>query len=186
MKSLQIVKDDTRKVFAALKQLTQQEVLVGIPEDKSARQSGEITNAALGYIHNFGAPGANIPARPWLIPGIQKSRDQFMPYLTGAASAAMDGKSEIAKQELMRAGQVAVNGVKRELTTGNFVPLSPATVAARYRARGAQRPRKGEVQYAALLSQGLSPATAQAQAGIRPLINTAQMLNSVTYVVRRK
>lgn len=51
--------DKAREVFAAIRKLTKTEVLVGIPGDGKERDPGEgepITNAELGYIHEFGSP----------------------------------------------------------------------------------------------------------------------------------
>lgn len=179
-----IVRDRVKSVMDSLRGLAKEQVLVGIPEDKTARE-GQITNAALGYIHEFGAPGANIPARPHLIPGVRKSAGQYMPHLKAAANFALDGEPQKVRHALMRAGIIASNAVRHEITTGDFVPLKPATVAARYRQRGTATRRAGENQYMELIRQGESPASAQSAAGIRPLMNTGALRNAYTFVVRR-
>lgn len=181
-----IVKDRVKTVTDSLRALTKQQVLVGIPAAKTDRtEAGPITNAALGYIHETGAPGANIPARPWLIPGVRKSTSATLPHLRGACNAALDGEPEKAQHELVRAGIIAEGFARNEIVTGNFVPLKPATVAARRYSRGTQSRREGEEQYLALIRAGVTPAAAQTAANIHPLINTAQMLKSVTSVVRK-
>lgn len=181
-----ITKDRTRTVMKSIRDLVGKQVLVGIPEDKTSRtQSGQITNAELGYIHETGAPGANIPARPWLVPGVHKAASKYLPHLRAACNAALDGDATQATQWLARAGIVAENYAKREISTGDFVPLKPATVAARRNSRDTQSRRKGESRYMELVDAGMSPASAQAATGIHPLINTGQMRNAVTSVVRR-
>jgi hypothetical protein len=181
-----IVQDRAKSIISAIHALAAEQVLVGIPEANTARTQGtEITNAELGYIHENGAPAANIPARAWLVPGVRKSQAQYLPHLRGAYDAALDGEPAKAHQELTRAGIVAENSAKREITTGNFVPLSPATIAARRYSRDTQTQRESEERYLALVRGGATPAAAQVATGIHPLINTAQMRNAVTSVVRQ-
>src|SRR5689334_15535718 len=115
-----VVKDKTKGVIEALRQLVGEEVLVGIPDSKTNRTSGQITNAALGYIHEFGSPAANIPARPFLVPGVSKARTAVIPHLRQACEAALEGKKDKAHSALVRAGIVAENSAKREISTGNF------------------------------------------------------------------
>ncbi len=189
MKRVTVTSDVVNRVTTSIKKLTSLQVLVGIPEENGARDededSGPVTNATLGYTHEFGAPGANIPARPWLIPGVRKSVRDYMPHLRGAAAAALDGKPDIVDRSLRSAGILAAQGAKHEMATGNFVPLKPETVRARQYSRGTQSKRISEKQYLNLIRQGVSPSTAQYATGIRPLINTRQMFNSVTYVVTK-
>src|ERR1700749_1538368 len=185
-----ITNDKVDSVIESITQLTKKQVLVGIPEANSTRQntenSGPVTNALLGYIHEFGSPRANIPPRPFLIPGVRKSIPQVMPRLLAACMAALDGKPDKSDKELVAAGLIAEASAKREISTGNFIPLSPLTVANRYRQRGTQTRRANEEQYLRLIDQGVSPSAAQSAAGIRPLINTGQLRNAITSVVRKK
>ena len=82
-----ITKDKVNAVVGSITKLVGKQVLVGIPEANGSRQDPEesapVTNAALGYIHEFGSPRANIPARPFLIPGVRKSTARVMPHLRG-------------------------------------------------------------------------------------------------------
>jgi hypothetical protein len=183
-KSNTIITDRLKSILDSLRGLTKSQVLVGIPEDKTDR-SGQITNAALGYIHEFGAPGANIPARPHLIPGVRKSASQYMPHLRKAAEFALAGEPQKMQHSLMRVGIIASSAVRKEITTGNFVPLSPMTVARRHEARGTASMRAGEKRYMALVRLGMTPQSAQDATGIRPLINTGALRNAYTYVIRR-
>jgi len=183
---VEITRDTVNARVKAIQQITKTQVFVGIPEDKISRNnSDQATNAQLGYIHEFGSPARNIPARPWLVPGIRSSARDYMPHLRGAAAAALDGKPDIALRELNAAGLIAAQSAKRMMASGNFVPLSPATIRQRQYARGTKSMRTSEKQYLALIRQGVSPATAQLATGIRPLINTRQLFNSVTYVLTR-
>lgn len=180
--------DHVTRVVSSLNRLVRKQVLVGIPENTTNREEGEdggpVTNAALGYIHEFGSPADNIPARPFLIPGVKKSAREYLPHMKGAVSATLDGNSGRAQQELVAAGLVAETGAKNEIETGDFEPLKPATIRARKYGRGTQSRRPSEEQYLNLVKSGVPPADAQAQAGIRPLIDTGQLRNSITSVVR--
>lgn len=182
-----VTKDKVKIIIDAIHGIEGKQVLVGIPEDHADRSEGKapITNAALGYIHEFGAPGANIPARPFLIPGVRKAQSQTTPHLKAACNAALDGEPAKADGELTKAGIIAENSARREITTGDFVPLAPSTVAHRYLERGTQSPRKSENRYMELVALGMSPASAQSAAGIRPLVNTGQLRRSITSVVRK-
>lgn len=185
-----ITKDKVNSVIGAITQLVGKQVLVGIPEAETARQddgsNSHPTNAGLGYIHEFGSPRANIPARPFLIPGVRKATSSVMPHLRGACAAALDGKPDTADKELVSAGLIAESSAKREITTGDFVPLKPETVAWRFLQRGTKTRRASEERYLDLIDQGVSPADAQSAAGIRPLINTGQLRAAITSVVRKK
>jgi hypothetical protein len=66
---------------------------------------------------------------------------------------------------LNAAGQTAVSAVKTKIINGLEPPLSPRTVAAR------QRKRKGR--------------KAQTAAQMTPLVDTAQLLNAYTYVIKK-
>lgn len=182
-----ITKNNVNSVIAAITKLTRKQVLIGIPDANTSRQqTGPVTNADLGYIHEFGSPAANIPARPFLIPGVRKSLPQVMPHLYGACAAAIDGKSAVADKELVAAGLIAELSAKREINTGNFIPLKPETVAWRYLQRNTKTRRPNEERYLKLIDQGMSPADAQSATGIKPLINTGQLRNAITSVVRVK
>lgn len=152
------------KVFAAIAALPRKEVLVGIPEDKAARRddplapsTGPMTNAVLGYIHENGAPEANIPARPFLIPGVHAVQSETIKMFKVAGAAALAGDAGKMDKVLHVIGLTNQASVRNALQTGAFVPLSPVTIAARLR-RG--------------------------RTGTRPLIDTGQLRNSINYVVR--
>lgn len=155
-----VVRDNVAKVLAAIQRLTAREVLVGIPATKAEREDGEpINNAQLGYIHEFGAPASNIPARPFLVPGVAEKQPAIAARLQKAAKAAMDGNNTVLESELNAAGLLGQNGAREQINNGPHEPLSERTLAAR-RARG----REGD----------------------KPLIDTGQLRNSLTYVIRKK
>ncbi len=96
--------DKTSQLFAALHQLTKQDVMVGIPAENSEREDIPFSNAAIGYINEFGSPAKNIPARPHLIPGIRSVEPKTTAELKSAAKAILDDQPDKAEQALNRAG----------------------------------------------------------------------------------
>lgn len=163
MKSgVKMTKDRVDVILKGISVAPDYDVLVGIPSEKSTRagsDAGSMSNAALGYIHENGAPEANLPPRPFLLPGIRASSGRFSSHLKKAVTALMGGENTKAEQHLNAAGLMAVNAVRRQINQGiGFAPLAASTLAARRR-----RGRTGE----------------------KPLIDTGQLRNSITYAVRK-
>lgn len=186
--------DKLAAVLKGLTSLTKNKVLVGVPDSTTDREddedSGPINNATIGYINEHGSPAANIPARPHLVPGIEDAQDKITARFKSASLAAMDGRKDKAETELERAGMVARDSVKRFISDGDFEPLKPATVANRYRQRQTNGRRKAEKEYLELIASGaqaagMSLSEIESAAGIRPLVNTGQYRNSITYVIRK-
>ena len=152
---LEILHDGLPDLLRRMAAVAQRDVLVGIPAGEQ-RDDGP-TNAEIGYQNEFGSPANNIPARPHLIPGVAAVQDKAVARLTQAASAAATGRMSDAERHLHAAGLIAQSSVRRTLTTAAYRPLSERTLAER-RARG--------------------------RTGTKPLIDTGQYRNSITYVVR--
>ena len=159
MKNVKITKDNVAALLRNVRAMQEEEVLIGYPEDGKLRKAGDgISNAALAFIHNNGSTLNNIPARPFLAPGVERASDGVQKLLRKAAERALEDPAEV-RNGLERAGLFAVSEVKKVLTENNFTPLAPATL---------RRRRK----------QGFE--------GDKALIRTGQLLNAVTYVVRKK
>lgn len=184
-----VVMDNVRKTFESLREITGKQVLVGIPSDREERKGDEdedINNAALGYIHEFGSPAANIPARPFLIPGVRDAEKSELYQLRKAARAALEGETKLAMQAMNAAGIVASNSARNKISSNIPPPLQPETIARRHIARGTKSMRESEQVYLRLIAQGVDPGAAQNEVGIISLINTGQLRNSITYVIRQK
>ena len=96
-------------------------VLVGIHEDKSQRSGGEINNATLGAVHEFGTN--NIPARPWLNPGVASGNAEYLNIIERVLS---DGEQlDVA---LERIGVVAVGKVQKYMRDLRTPPNAPSTI----------------------------------------------------------
>jgi hypothetical protein len=154
-----VLKDNTAAVLRTVQEMASKRVLIGIPAEKAARKGDPITNASLGYIHENGSPARNIPARPFLKPGVEQAAPKCAAVLGKFAKTAFNNPSDIDKG-LNAAGLIAQTSVKKRIVSGEgFAPLKEGTIAARKRS-GAK--------------------------GTKPLIRTGQLLNSITYVVREK
>jgi hypothetical protein len=190
-------------VARATKQLAGVRVLVGIPSDSKERAltlpqeaqnmfsgatSKPVSNALLGYVHEFGSPAQNIPARPFLIPGVKNSRSKWERYLRQAATAALEGNDGVMDRALNAAGQIARDAVAATITAGIPPPIKPATMAARARHRGGGADRaEARSAYRGFHERyeaGIE--TEVTGGGVTPLIDTSQLINSITFVVRKK
>lgn len=158
-------KGQSYDIVKAIKQMAETRVLVGVPAAEVFRkpEPGEpatpINNAALAYIHEHGAPEANIPARPFMRPGVENARSEIIDRMRKIAQMASRGRPAEAMQQAFHAlGLRVVASMKNKINEGVPPPLKPATIARRL-ARG----RTGTV----------------------PLIDTGQLRNSLSYVVRK-
>lgn len=165
-------------VIKAISQLATKEVLVGVPQANAERDDDQpISNAAIGYLMETGSPANNIQARPHLVPGIQDVQDEVAGRLRKAATAALTGSPSGVNAALNAAGMVGQRGVRAKITEGPFVPLAESTLRAR-----ARRGRKGAAKELASRAAGNTPDNANA----KPLIDTGQYRQAITYVVRQK
>ena len=142
------------------------EVVVGITEETNQGRENGMTNASLLYLHEQGVPSHNIPPRPVLRPAIaqQEVREKIEVLMLDAAHAALaEGNREKAADCFEKAGMLGRDACKNYITDGgNLAPNAPSTYA-RKMAKG--KNGKGK------------PV---------PLVDTASMLNSITYAVRKK
>lgn len=178
---IHIKKDRLADLHQNLAELVKREVLVGFPEestdrDPSAEEPAGITNASLAYIHDNGQPERNIPARPFMLPGMEEAADPVANILGNLAKNLLTGKGKVtADQGLHRAGLKAQATIRRKINEGIPPPLSEVTLRRR-----AAKGRKGAKKELLLRAQGEAPSTQFA----KPLIDTAQMRNALTYVIR--
>ena len=159
-----------QNIEKVLKFAARQRVLVGIPAEKAQRNDSALNNASLGYLHEYGAPEANIPARPFLNPGMEASEAMIAEELrragdkaiTLAADGDVSGGKEAITTGLHRIGLKAVNNVRGVIQAGISPPLSARTVYARLHRRKNRRTGPD----------------------MTPLIDTGKLLASITYVIR--
>lgn len=145
-------------IMQAISELSQVEVLVGVPEGEIRSNVDGLSNAAIGYLLETGSPAMNLPARPHLALGVEEVQEDVAERLTKAVDAALSGNSKRMYLYLESAGMKATMSVKRVINSGDFAPLAPLTIKERKR-----RGRKSE----------------------KPLIDTAQYRNSHTYIIKK-
>ncbi len=178
--------DNFKKLTQSVEALTNTQVMVGVPDDKSGRREGEINNAELAYIHDKGAPEAGIPARPFMEPGIKAVQAQIVTEMQNAGKAILNGgkfgSAKSVEGYLNRIGIICVRSIRAKITAGIAPELAPSTIRGRiYRIKGKARRKKIRAE----LASG-TPASRQngAEGVFTPLVVTGQLRNAITYVLR--
>lgn len=149
----------------ALAEIKRTAIYVGIANDseKNKRKDGApITNAQLGFIHEFGSPAANIPARPFLVLGVESVKDKIGADLGKAAKAALKGNESEFNERLTKTATDAAVAVRLYVKNGDFVSLAPSTIKARQK------------KIDAVGGEGNT---------IKPLMDTNDMISAVSGVV---
>jgi hypothetical protein len=144
-----------------LKRLEKRVVLVGIPAGQNPRE-GKIGNAALYYLMETGSPAQNIPPRPTLVPGVRSVRKEVGSKMRAAMRRAMKTGADVETvldAGLKAAGLTAVSAVQQRIRANTPPPLAESTLRKRKK-RGVTR--------------------------TNTLIDTGEMMKSVTYVIRDK
>lgn len=132
-------------------------VRAGLVGEKAAKvhEDSKLTNAEIGTIHEFGAPGANIPERSFLRSTFRKNLDKYN-HLMGALAAAVYSARAGSKGALALLGATMASDIKATIRAGIPPPLAEATIARR-----SKRKKDRET----------------------PLINTREFINSISYLV---
>ncbi|MFP0547892.1 hypothetical protein ACLDXX_04695 [Acinetobacter baumannii] len=161
-------------ILNAVSELSQTQVLVGVPHGEARTDGDGMTNAQIGYLLETGSPAMNLPPRPFLAPGVAAVQEVVSEKLINAAHAAFDGKPQRMQMYLKAAGSKAMSSVQLYFVEGSFAPLSIETIKAR-----ARRGRSGAKKY--LKQMKLGPPEAGL---VKPLIDTGQLRKSVTYIIK--
>lgn len=183
---LRVKGEDLEEIRAGITALADAEILVGFPEETTEdRQDDEptgITNAALGYIHDNGMPEQNIPARPFMIPGINSVENRISDGLAKIARDVVRTKSSAGVEPGLNAvGSIAELALKKKINEGIPPPLSEYTLRKRMkRVKGIGR--LAERVELASRAMGFPASTELA----KPLIDTGAMRNAIKYVLRKK
>lgn len=175
-----IIRDELDGIVKATRDLANKEVLIGVPSTAAGRDdTGEVNNAAIAYWMEFGVPEHNIPARPFLVPGVAAIRDRAVVRLRKAGESVLDGQPQKADAQFEAIGLEGASSVQNKIRSGPFVPLAPSTIAAR---------RKSDLSQLDELYKHDQIASDQhaALTGVQPLIDTGKLLQSISYVVRKR
>lgn len=160
-----------------LNDLAKNEILVGIPQSEAWVSGQAANNALLGYIHEFGSPANNIPARPFLIPSIEANKEVIANQIKKAANLFMENKEDSGIRQLEKLGGWIRDSIKSKIGSNIQPALSPLTIAAR-NARHKSRRRFYEVEINGKIYQRSEMSTARTNT----LIDTGAMQQSVNYV----
>jgi len=120
--NMQLAADALRQEIAKLR--GDRYVTVGIHEGAPQPEGGEINMATLGAIHEFGTADGHIPARPWLVPGMQAATGAILEEISDSVA---DGRT--VDQIMERVGVVAVGEVQQYITDLRTPPNAPSTIA---------------------------------------------------------
>jgi hypothetical protein len=121
-----------------------------------------LTNVRLALIHEFGAPNANIPSRPWVGAAFRLHRDEYKAALGKVVAQVFAGKLDY-EVGLGRIGAKMAADMKRFVRDGLVVP--PLVSEGETYRRKAQKTRPG------------SPGTPVA------LLDSSRMIGAVTWQV---
>lgn len=175
------VTNNFAKFMKGVEAMTNKQVMVGVPDDKTERREGEISNAALAYIHDRGSPEANIPARPFMEPGIKEARAAIQMEMENAGKAVLGGTGKV-ETYLNRIGLIATRAIKNVISAGIAPPLAPSTILGRIR-RVKGKKRRAAID--AALAAGTPESRQNGVEGVfTPLKVTNQLFNAITYVIR--
>ena len=155
------------EALKAFNDFIKNQVLVGIPEDNTSRESDTITNAALLYIHSNGSPLQGIPARPVIEPALAHNKERLSQYMADAYTKALRGDTGGAMQALELTGMAGQTAAQEWFTNpaNGWPPLKESTLQSSSKSHKGKRGDRG------------SP---------RPLIDSGNLRKAITYVVRRE
>ena len=151
--------------------LHSESVLVGVPAEKTARKTGTINNATLAYIHDNGSPANNIPARPFMRPGIDDAKEDVQNQLKIGASKVIKGDKSAMDVALNRVGLLTQASIQSKIDSGIAPELKRSTLKSRASKRPNRKGAKNELQK-------------HEEGNVVPLIDTGELRNSISYVIR--
>lgn len=177
-------KSGVKAALAAIRRLTRDEVLVGIPKETAPRKGDKVNSAMLLYVHEHGSPARNIPARPVLGPTVKQHRDKAIARLKAGAKLALRGDPGAADKAMAGVGLLLQQEAQRRIQGGIPPPLADSTLRARARRKAGRGVgiRKGAKAELASRAAGNEPGIEFAT----PLIDTGAMWQAIKYVIRRR
>ena len=116
--------DQEQKRLECIRYLNRSKVDVGLTSGASER------SRFLMALHEHGAPGAHIPARPVIAPALdtEKAREAVSRELVNAAAAAHAGDKDAMQAALEKAGEAGADAIRAYIDAGVSPPNAPLTV----------------------------------------------------------
>lgn len=136
--------------------------MAGVAESRDKRAGEDISNSDLTVIHEFGAPAANIPARPFMRPSFDRNRAKYGLQLARGARRIYEGRTDPLRL-LALLGTTMASDMKAEIT--KFSPIPPPNAPAVRARKLARMWRTGGF------------------GGVRTLVDTGRMVNSIGHAV---
>ncbi|EHL08981.1 hypothetical protein HMPREF0322_00404 [Desulfitobacterium hafniense DP7] len=187
-----ITRDLTRDMLKGLKEISELDVLVGIPQDESSRGEEEegINNAELAYIHTHGIRNQAMREE------MDEDMDRGSPYSKAYQMYIKEHGSPLWNSPPRPIIQPALE--QPEIKAALGVQLSKAVPAA---LDGNLNQAMDELEKAGMIGQNAvrdwftnpknnwepnSPDTAEQKGSDRPLIDTGELRRSIAYEVRKR
>ena len=163
MKVIRVTGDGSKKLESALKNIQGIAGKAGWVKEKHYENS-DMTTAGAAALAESGSPTRNIPARPHAKPTIEENQNTWTRIAENESKKVLDGKQ--TGEGLMEVLTLKVAGDWRETITKIWSPpLSPKTIANRLRMKKNKK-TVGNLN--------------------KPLIDTTQMIESLTNTVERE
>lgn len=143
-----------RKIRKRIPGIARAKVKVGVVGSDATSSHGQLSNAELAAIHEFGAPAAGIPARSFLRATFEQQADEYRAILARLAEALLKDTITLDRA-LDLLGTWGAGAVKATITQGRVVPRLQDSAAGRRTIA-----RKGSSQ---------------------TLVDTGQLVNSITW-----
>jgi hypothetical protein len=122
MRGVTVDKSPWRKLYNLVRKTDGVAVQVGVLE-------GEL--AEIAAIQEYGAPRANIPARPFIRQTFERRRGELVALQAKIATLLMAGKID-ERKAMGLLGAWCAGAIKATITSnGSFAPLAAATIAAK-------------------------------------------------------
>ena len=127
MNELEICKR-LKQVMKRAEQLNQLQLVAGIPNDETSREdSGEITNAELGIIHEWGAPEKGIPERSFMRSTMSEERENLGRLGKVQIAECLEGNTS-PHDVFATIGAYLQGKIVEKITDGEFEPNNENTV----------------------------------------------------------
>jgi hypothetical protein len=141
-------------------------VLAGTPKELRENEPTGITNVQLAAIHEYGSPARNIPERSFLRATVDANRGAYNGLIAQMTGLIFDGKLTVGRA-LSLLGLKVVADVRARIRKGISPALADSTLRRKLAKGGPGRGKR---------NRGKSV----------PLIDTGQLINSITHVVELK
>jgi hypothetical protein len=184
---------DPARLRALMTVLTGSDVYIGVPAEGGMRpqKSGggsaerygvDINNAYLSYIHEYGVPEKNIPARPHLMPGIRKIQPKAAKILEKALKETLKtGKTPDMATALNSIGLLGQNAVRAMFVDNDWQPLADKTLE--------YKPLRKNGEGQVMVDKQGNKLRGKSRADKKrpnPLLDTGQLRRAHTYVIKKR